>query len=73
MYDSCRGEIIDEFDPPVTPPDWTQGLMWIAVGIVAVAAILIIPKLLPPKKPPQYYQLPPQQQYREAPGIDTIR
>jgi len=69
MYDSCRGEIIDTFEPPVTPPDWTQGLMWIAIGIVAVAAIILIPKLIPPKKPPQYY---PPQQYRRAPGIEYV-
>lgn len=55
MYDSCKEEIIDEFEPPEPPPaDWW---VWAVLGIVAVGAIIIIPKILhiikPPKPPKQ--------------------
>lgn len=74
MYDACQKEIIDHFDPPELPPDWTKGAMWLAVGLVAVAAILIIPKLIP-RKQQQYYPPPPRYyppQHTRAPGIDYV-
>jgi len=60
MYDSCEKEIIDSFAPPEGPPHWTTGAMWIAIGVVAIAAIIIIPTLLKPRHhPPPYYPPPP--------------
>lgn len=49
MYDSCTHTILAPFDPPEQPPDWTTGLMWVAIGVIGVAAIIIIPKFIKSK------------------------
>lgn len=65
MFDTCTDSILDSFDPPVPPPDWTEGLKWIAIGAVAVAGLYVAAKVLPGllQKKPKYPQYSPPQQY----------
>lgn len=52
MFDSCKNEIIDEFEPPVIPEEPWGWLQWAILGIAAVGAIIIVPQILRVVKPP---------------------